>query len=450
VLRARLGGLLRLEEVRPVETEDGSLVVLNKNGFAVLEDEEGVEQERFELIPGAVLSKGEGGKVEAGDVFARWDPYNVPIITKSSGRLEYRDLIEGVTMKREIQAGGSEETTVMEHREDLHPQFVILSENGEVADHYSLPAGAHIMVAEGEMVHGGQTLARTPRQSVRTKDITGGLPRVAELFEARRPKEAAEIARIDGMVELGRIQRGKRTVTIRDPENDQVEDHTIPAGKRVVVFNGDFVRKGQPLTDGAVVPQEILEVCGPQDLQEYLVNEVQSVYRLQGVEINDKHIEIIVRQMMRKVRITEPGTTNFLYGEGVDRMDFLAENQRVVAEGGQPAEAQPILLGITKASLATESFISAASFQDTTRVLTEAATFGRVDYLRGFKENVIMGHLIPAGTGYPTARAFTLKKSGADASDSGEETVAASRDVDQKKQSVEDNRAEALRLLDMD
>jgi DNA-directed RNA polymerase subunit beta' len=451
VLRARIGGALRLEEVRPVEQEDGNLVVLNKNGYAVLEDEDGVEQERFELIPGAVLSKGEGGKIEAGDVFARWDPYNVPIITKSGGVLEYRDLIEGVTMKREIQAGGSEETTVMEHREDLHPQFVITNDKGEVADHYSLPAGAHIMVAEGESVHAGQTLARTPRQSVRTKDITGGLPRVAELFEARRPKEAAEIARIDGIVELGRIQRGKRTVTIRDPENDQIEDHTIPAGKRVVVFNGDFVRKGQPLTDGAVVPQEILEVCGPQDLQEYLVNEVQSVYRLQGVEINDKHIEIIVRQMMRKVRITEPGTTRFLYGEGVDRGEFLNENQRVMAEGGQPAEAQPILLGITKASLATESFISAASFQDTTRVLTEAATFGRVDYLHGFKENVIMGHLIPAGTGYPTVRGFQLKKSGSDANEADEAVAEApARETDQKKQRVEENRAEALRLLDMD
>ena len=450
VLRAREGGILRLEEVRPIEQEDGSLVVLNKNGFAILEDEDGVERERFELIPGAVLAKPEGGEIAADEIFAHWDPYSVPIITKSAGRLEYRDLIEGVTMKREIQAGGSEETTVMEHREDLHPQFVIVGSDGEVMDHYSLPAGAHIMVSEGERVHGGQTLARTPRQSIRTKDITGGLPRVAELFEARRPKEAAEIARIDGIVELGQISRGKRTVTIRDPENDQVEDHNIPAGKRVVVFNGDFVRKGQPLTDGAVVPQEILEVCGPQDLQEYLVNEVQAVYRLQGVEINDKHIEIIVRQMMRKVRITEPGTTQFLFGEAIDRSEFLAENQRVLAEGGQPAEAQPILLGITKASLATDSFISAASFQDTTRVLTEASTFGRVDYLHGFKENVIMGHLIPAGTGYHGVRNVVLEKCGAE-SPEGETEAAAAREAEAKKQrEAEDTRAQALRLLKMD
>jgi DNA-directed RNA polymerase subunit beta' len=382
-------------------------------------------------------------------VFVRWDPYNVPIITKSAGRLEYRDLIEGVTMKRELSEGsGTEETTVLEHREDLHPQLVILDAAGEVVDHYSLPAGAHIMVAEGTDVSAGETIARTPRQSTRTKDITGGLPRVAELFEARRPKEAAEIARIDGVVELGKIIRGRRTITIRDPENDQVEAHVIPAGKRVVVFNGDFVRKGDQLTDGAVVPHEILEVCGPQELQAYLVNEVQEVYRLQGVEINDKHIEIIVRQMMRKVRITEPGTTRFLFGESVDRREFLEENARVVGEGGQPAEAQPILLGITKASLATDSFISAASFQDTTRVLTEAATYGRVDYLRGFKENVIMGHLIPAGTGYSRVLNAKIEKTVDESQLEEREVPAAAQAAEDAAARAAAARAEAERLLD--
>jgi DNA-directed RNA polymerase subunit beta' len=447
--RARLGGTLRLEDVRAVEQRDGSFIVLNKNGRAILENEDGVEVESYELIPGAVINVPEGGTVSEDDVFVRWDPYNVPIITKSSGSLEFRDLIEGVTMKREVSdVSGLEETTVMEHREDLHPQLVILNDQGDIVDHYSLPAGAHIMVQEGVAVNAGETLARTPRQSVRTKDITGGLPRVAELFEARRPKEAAEIARIDGIVELGKIVRGRRTITIRDPENDQVEDHVIPAGKRVVVFNGDFVRKGDQLTDGAVVPHEILEVCGPQDLQEYLVNEVQEVYRLQGVEINDKHIEIIVRQMMRKVRITEPGTTGFLYGEAVDRRDFLDENSRVVGEGGQPAEAQPILLGITKASLATESFISAASFQDTTRVLTEAATFGRVDFLRGFKENVIMGHLIPAGTGYRGVMDPTLVKVAPETGEEGEEE-GGERALEADEQRAADRTAEAKRLLDL-
>ncbi|MEI8078823.1 MAG: DNA-directed RNA polymerase subunit beta', partial [bacterium] len=413
MIKAREGGLLRLEEVSSVELKDGSLVVLNKKGYVVLEREEGIETERYELIPGAQISKGIGQAVKKGEVFVRWDPYNIPIITRTAGRVEYRDLVEGVTLKRELsQAGGTEEVTVMEHREDLHPQLVIFDDEGAVLDHYSLPGGAHIMAAEGGQVEIGTTLARTPRQSIRNKDIVGGLPRVAELFEARRPKEAAEIARIDGLVELGKIVRGKRTIVIRDPENDQLEEHTIPAGKRTIVFDGDFVRKGQPLTDGAVVLQELLEVCGPQDLQTYIVNQVQEVYRLQGVEINDKHVETIVRQMMRKVRITEPGGTRFLFGETVDRHVFREENERVNAEGGEPAKAQPVLMGITKASLETDSFISAASFQDTTRVLTESATLGAVDTLRGFKENVIMGHLIPAGTGFKTVKELRLEKVG--------------------------------------
>ena len=413
MIKAREGGIVRFEEVNLVQQKDGVLVVLNKNGSVVLEDADGVEIERYDLIPGSLISKAQGQTVKKGEIFVRWDAYNIPIITRTAGKIEFHDLVEGVTLKREINPNtGNEEFTVLEHREDLHPQLMIRDENGEVADHYSLPGGAHIMMKQGQSVEMGETLARTPRQSIRTKDITGGLPRVAELFEARRPKEAAEIARIDGIVELGKINRGKRSILIKDVENEQTEEHIIPSGKRVVVFNGDFVRKGQPLTDGAVVPQEILEVCGPQDLQEYLVNEVQEVYRLQGVEINDKHIEIIVRQMMRKVRITEPGTTRFLYGEAVDRHAFLEENSKVIAEGGQPAEAQPILMGITKASLETDSFISAASFQDTTRVLTEAATLGLSDVLHGFKENVIMGHLIPAGTGYPSVLQIELTKVG--------------------------------------
>jgi len=375
IVKAKNGGVLRFEDVRSVEQQDGNLVVLNRNGLAIVENDEGLELERFELIPGAVVSKKEGDSVEGGEVFARWDPYNVPIICEMGGRIGYRDLIEGVTLKRELsEASGKEEVTVMEHREDLHPQLVILDEEENIIDHKSLPAGAHIMVEEGVNVQPGETVARTPRQSVRTTDITGGLPRVAELFEARRPKEAAEIARIDGVVELGKISRGKRNVRIRDLEDEtQTEEHSVPASKRLVVFDGDFVNKGQPLTDGAIVPHELLEVCGPQELQKYLVNQVQEVYRLQGVEINDKHIEIIARQMMRKVRITEAGATQFLYGDTVDQVRFREENSRVVAEGGQPAQAQPVLLGITKASLSTDSFISAASFQETTKVLTEAS-----------------------------------------------------------------------------
>jgi DNA-directed RNA polymerase subunit beta' len=243
---------------------------------------------------------------------------------------------------------------------------------------------------------------------VRTKDITGGLPRVAELVEARRPKDAAEIAKIEGIVELGGTVKGRRQLLVRDPVTGDEEEHLIPMGKHIVVYRGDRVYKGQQLTEGPVVPQEVLEVCGPKELQEYLLNEIQEVYRLQGVEINDKHIEIIVRQMLRKVRITSPGDTDFLWGEQIEKHHFQKVNEKAVAEGKRPAEASPVLLGITKAALETESFISAASFQDTTRVLTDAATLGRKDSLRGFKENVIMGHLIPAGTGFTMYRHIRL------------------------------------------
>ncbi len=252
-------------------------------------------------------------------------------------------------------------------------------------------------------------MAKTPRKSAKTKDITGGLPRVAELFEARHPKEASEISKIDGVVDFGPSVRGKRCILIKDPQTGTEEEHLIPIGKHVIVFKGDFVKKGQQLTEGPIDPHEILDICGPQELQEHLVSEVQEVYRLQGVTINDKHIEIIVRQMLRKIRITEPGDTQYLWGEQIDKIDFENENDRVEKMGGKPAEAQPVLLGITKASLETESFLSAASFQDTTRVLTEAATMSRVDYLHGFKENVIMGHIIPAGTGFNHHRKVTLK-----------------------------------------
>jgi DNA-directed RNA polymerase subunit beta' len=252
-------------------------------------------------------------------------------------------------------------------------------------------------------------MAKTPRKTSKTKDITGGLPRVAELFEARRPKDASEISKIDGVVDFGPSVRGKRTVLIKDPVTATEEEHLIPIGKHVIVFKGDMVKKGQQLTEGPMDPHEILEVLGPQELQEHLVSEVQEVYRLQGVTINDKHIEIIVRQMLRKIRVTEAGDTQFLWGEQVDKLDFEAENERVDKMGGKPAEASPVLLGITKASLETDSFLSAASFQDTTRVLTEAATRSKVDSLRGFKENVIMGHIIPAGTGFDRHRKITLK-----------------------------------------
>jgi DNA-directed RNA polymerase subunit beta' len=264
------------------------------------------------------------------------------------------------------------------------------------------------MVKRGQRVTPGDLLARIPRKESKTKDITGGLPRVAELFEARQPKDAAEIAKIEGIVDFGPNRRGRRCLIIKDEVTGGTEEHLIPMGKHIVVFKGDRVKKGQQLTEGPIVPQEILEVCGPQELQEYLVSEVQQVYRLQGVEINDKHIEIIVRQMLRKVRITNPGDTDFLWGEQVTKQRFIAMNEEAIAEGKRPAEATPALLGITKASLETDSCISAASFQDTTRVLTDAATLGKKDKLRGFKENVILGHLIPGGTGFHIHRNIRL------------------------------------------
>ena len=413
IIKAKNDGRVQFNELRTVQSLDGNWIALNKNGSITLHNEEGREIERYNIVIGSVISKPDGGSVKKGETFVQWDPYNVPILTDKSGKIEFRDMIAGVTMKRDVdEATGLMGTVIIEHKEDLHPQIVIVGDDGEVAASYSIPAGAHVIVEANHKVRAGALLAKTPRKVAKTKDITGGLPRVAELFEARRPKDAAEIAKIDGIVEIGGTVRGKRKLILKDTETGAEEEHLIPLTKHIIAFKGDFVKKGSQLTEGPVVPHEILEICGPQDLQEHLVNEVQEVYRLQGVEINDKHIEIIVRQMLRKVKITDPGDTALLWGDQIDKLDFERENAAVVKQGGKPAEATPVLLGITKASLETDSFISAASFQDTTRVLTEAATLGKVDRLRGFKENVIMGHLIPAGTGFPAVREIKLVELG--------------------------------------
>jgi DNA-directed RNA polymerase subunit beta' len=426
IIKAKNDGSVQFHDLRTVQSLEGNFIVLNKNGAVSVHNKEGRELERYNMIIGSVISVADGGAIKKGETFVQWDPYNVPILTEKSGRVDFRDMIPGVTMKRETdEATGVMGTVVIEHKEDLHPQIVLLGDKGDVIASYSIPAGAHVIVDEGKRVQAGALLAKTPRKIAKTKDITGGLPRVAELFEARRPKDAAEIAKIDGIVEIGGSVRGKRKLILKDAQTGVEEEHLIPLSKHIIVFKGDFVKKGSQLTEGAVVPHEILDICGPQDLQEHLVNEVQEVYRLQGVEINDKHIEIIVRQMLRKVKITEPGDTTLLWGDQVDRLDFEAENKRVGEQGGKPAEGVPVLLGVTKASLETDSFISAASFQDTTRVLTEAATLGKVDNLRGFKENVIMGHLIPAGTGFPAHRDVELIELGEPVGDpiNGEETL---------------------------
>jgi len=408
-IKAKNDGTVQYTDLKTVKALEGHDIVLNKNGFISVHASDGRELERYPVVIGSMISVPEGGKVKKAQSFVQWDPYNISILTEKAGRVEFKDILEGVTMKKEVdETTKSVGTVIIEHKEDLHPQIAIVDAAGAVVAEYSIPAGAHIEVKDGEKVQAGQRMAKTPRKVTKTKDITGGLPRVAELFEARRPKDAAEIAKIDGVVDLQGNVRGKKKLIIKDPETNTEEEHLIPLSKHLIVYKGDTVKKGQQLTEGPVVPHEILEVCGPQELQEYLVNEVQEVYRLQGVEINDKHIEIIVRQMLRKVKITEPGDTQFLWGEQIEKTTFEEANRVIEQKGGKPAEATPVLLGITKASLETESFISAASFQDTTRILTDASTLGKVDKLLGFKENVIMGHLIPAGTGFSAYRKIKL------------------------------------------
>ena len=410
-IEARSEGVLKYQGIRRVELEDGNSIVLNKNGMVhVLDEKDGRELESYTVVIGSVIAVPDGGKVKKGQVFVQWDPYNVPIITEKPGKIKFHDIIDGVTMKHEDdEATGQKSLVVIDYKEDLHPQVIVENAKGEAIANYPIPSGAHIVVEEGDAIVAGTLIAKTPRQAAKTRDITGGLPRVAELFEARIPKDGSEISKIDGVVDFGSTVRGKRSIIIRDVDSGEEEEHLIPIGKHVIVFKGDLLQKGQQLTEGPVNPHEILEVCGPQALQDHLVNEVQEVYRLQGVTINDKHIETISRQMMRKIRITEAGDTTFLWGEQVEKVTFEAENEKIEKMGGQPAEGQPVLLGITKASLETESFLSAASFQDTTRVLTDAATLGKVDVLRGFKENVIMGHIVPAGTGADLHRNVRLK-----------------------------------------
>ncbi|HEY1121923.1 MAG TPA: DNA-directed RNA polymerase subunit beta', partial [Haloferula sp.] len=401
IIKAKNTGRVIYKDLRTVESAEGKWVVLNKNGSVSIRDKEGLELESQLIVIGSVIEIKDGDDVKKGDTVATWDPYNVPILTEKPGKVEFRDMISGITVTNETdKETGKKVMVVTEHKEDLHPQVVIVDEKTkEVKASYSIPVGAHLSVKEGEVVTGGTQLAKTPRKVARTKDITGGLPRVAELFEARKPKDACVIAKIDGEISFGGTVRGKKKVIVTDADSGEQVEHLVPMGRHIIVTDGDRVKRGDQITEGPVSPEDLLEACGAQELQEHLVNEVQSVYRVQGVEINDKHIEIIIRQMLRKVKITDPGDADqLLWGDQIDRSAFNRINDGIVASGGKPAEAEPVLLGITKASLETDSFISAASFQDTTRVLTEAATLGKVDYLTGFKENVIMGHLIPAGS----------------------------------------------------
>jgi DNA-directed RNA polymerase subunit beta' len=396
-----------------VQNKEGEWVVMNRNAKIAIADESGREREKYAVVYGAKIKVKDGGRVEVGQKLVEWDPYSLTILTEVGGRVAYGDIIEGVSMKEEFdEVTGLSRKVIVEHSgATLRPRVSIKDDSGKTAKvaaaanvaRYLLPVGAHIFVEKGAEVHPGDVLAKIPRETTKTKDITGGLPRVAELFEARKPKETAVISEIDGEVSYDGFVKGMRKVLVNNKMGD-VKEYFIPKGKHVNVHEGDWVRAGEPLMDGSANPHDILDVLGPNELQKYLVDEVQDVYRLQGVTINDKHIEIIVRQMLRKVRIEDPGDTEFLPGSQVSKMLFDEENERVLAKGGQPGLGKPVLLGITKAALTTDSFISAASFQETTRVLTEAAINGRVDNLLGLKENVIVGRLIPAGTGFEEYR----------------------------------------------
>jgi len=408
-LKAKNKGIVRYHNLRVVP-KNKEFIVLNRNGSISINDRQGRELERYPVAQGSFISVAENEEVAKGTVFIRWDPYMLPILTEAEGQVKYEDLRDEVTVKEELNLVTKlTEHVVVEHKPEYHPQIIILDKNREVLGIYPLPIGAHIMVKDGVRVGAGDLLAKIPRVSVKTRDITGGLPRVAELFEARRPKDPAIISEIDGFVEFGESKKGQKVIIVRSATG-MSREYTIPHGKHPNVYKGDRVIAGQQLTDGPVVPQDILRVCGDKVLQEYLVNEVQEVYRLQGVCINDKHIEVIIRQMLKKVCIEDPGDTEFLVGQQVDKWTFQKENSRVFKKGERPSSATPQLLGITKASLSTNSFISAASFQETTRVLTDAAAAGKRDELFGLKENVIVGHLIPAGTGFRDYRDIGLEK----------------------------------------
>ena len=407
-IKAREKGAVKFHGLKLAQKKN-HFVVLNRNGMISINDKNGIELQRNPVPQGSFIMLAENSEVEKEKVFVRWDPYSSPILTEVKGKVKYEDIIDKITIQEEMNlATGRKERVVVDFKGDYHPQILIITDGGEVGGIYPLSTGAHIMLEENAEVEAGDIVAKTPRLVAKTRDITGGLPRVAELFEARKPKNPAVISEIDGFVEF-KEESGERKVIVRSPTGMKRE-YTIPGGTHPVVYRGDQVVSGQQLTEGPIVLQDILRVCGDKVLQEYLVNEVQEVYRLQGVKINDKHIEVIIREMLKKVRIIESGDTDFLPGEGVDKWDFRKENDRILKKSGKPATASPLLLGITKASLSTKSFISAASFQETTRILADAACAGKTDMLQGLKENVIVGHLIPAGTGLQRYREIEVEK----------------------------------------
>jgi DNA-directed RNA polymerase subunit beta' len=441
-IRAKKTGICKFARLKVVRNDQGENVVLSRNGEVALVDDKGRELEKYEVPTGANLMVEEDKEVKAGQLICQWDVHSIPLLAEVSGRIRFDDLIEGQTVRMEKDASGHIRRTVLDHKGDLHPQIVVEDSSGKILDFYYLPEKAHIEVKEGDTISAGTLIAKTPREASGTQDITGGLPRVTEIFEARKPKEPATMAEIDGLVEMGEKRRGKRTIIVKPESGIEPREHLVPHGKRLRVHAGDYVRAGEALVDGPLVPHDILRISGEEEVQRYLVREIQNVYRSQRVDINDKHIEIIVSQMLRKLKILSAGDTTLLPGSLVDRLEFrkvnkqLADcvkisqkgdsdfavgaivpkdqleqaNAQIDALGGEaakgakpkPATAETQLLGITKAAVQSESFISAASFQETTKVLTEAALAGKTDNLVGLKENVILGHLIPAGTGFRT------------------------------------------------
>ena len=421
-LEARHDGTIQFVNLNTVRsTGAGGLVVMNRNGEVHVLDEQARSRGRYPVPYGAHLKVVDSSVVKRGDLIAEWDPFSIPILAEVDGTVKFGDIVEGKTMQEQVdEVTGLSRKVIVEFRSaDLRPRVSIKDKRGKTAKvpgtntvaRHLLPVGANIVISEGDQVSAGDIIAKIPRETTKTKDITGGLPRVAELFEARKPKEFAVISEIDGIVSYGKDAKGKRKVIIT-PEVGDEKEYLIPKGKHVSVQEGDRVNEGEPLMDGVNNPHDLLMIKGEKELARYLVDEVQEVYRLQGVKINDKHMEVIVRQMLRRVKVSEPGDTAFIADEQVERYRFKEENERVTARGGKPAIGKPILLGITKASLSTQSFISAASFQETTRVLTEAALSGKVDYLKGLKENVIVGRLIPAGTGLPIYRKLGIEVEG--------------------------------------
>jgi len=408
-LRTNIGGTIAFNNLHSVTNAEGTKIVMNRNAVIAVKDELGREREKFKVNYGAQLLVKEGEVVARDTILADWDAYTIPIVAEVGGVIKYGDIIEGVTMQEKVDGVTGRSSLVIIHTStgsQLNPRISVKNDRGktvkmpdsETYARYSLPVGSIISVSEGDVIQPGTIVGKIPRETTKTKDITGGLPRVAELFEVRKPKDPAIISKIDGKISFGKELKGKRRVIVT-PEYGEAQEYLIPKSKHVIVHEGDYVQAGEALMEGTIVPNDILSVLGVKELAKFLVNEIQEVYRLQGVKINDKHIEVIVRQMLKRVMITSSGDSKFMIGEQVEWWKFEEERDRLIVEGKKPAVAEPLLLGVTKASLSTESFISAASFQETTKVLTNAAVAGRIDELAGLKENVIMGRLISAGTG---------------------------------------------------